>query len=182
MMSWADTGAHVPSGGGSCWLPVGAAPQPSQVTWKPPSVPCNTGYWRQQFYFWSDHGHCGSLPKAAVHFRMGRPCGMAWAGINKQRAVCPNSRSLKVNQSNWVSVDWQAGGTAVCSCPVSQVLTCKGCLGFDNGTCTVFNLKCMMQIRHYIHQKKELQCTVYHVVCFCTIVCYGRSMWAWVSY
>lgn len=108
-----------------------------------PICPCNT-HWRQLFYFWSGHGHCGSLPKASVHFRMSVA---PWAGINKQRAVCPDSRSPKVNQSNSVSVDWQAGSTAVWSWPVSQVLTCKRRIGFDWSTCTIWNLKRMMHIR-----------------------------------
>lgn len=93
-----------------------------------------------------------------------------WAGINKQRAVCPDSRSPKVNQSNSVSVDWQAGGTAAWSWPVSQVLTCRRCLGFDRITCTILNAWCISDI----HERKSLQCSFYYVVCFCTILCHDR--------
>lgn len=133
-----------------------------------PICPCNT-HWRQQFYFWSGHGHCGSLPKASVHSRMSGPVAL-WAGINKQRAVCPDSRSAKVNQSNSVSVDWQGG--AQWSWPVGRVLTCKCCIGIGRSACTIWNLKRMMHIRHYYQWEEELaKFTVWYVSAqFCVMI------------
>lgn len=51
--------------------------KPAQVAGNPPSAPAT--HTERQFYFWSGRGHCGSLPKASVQFRMSRPCGtLSW--------------------------------------------------------------------------------------------------------
>lgn len=123
LVFWANND-HLPSGGGVCRPPVGAASQPSQVAWKPPSAPA-THTEGNSFIFGVATGTVARSLR--LQFTSGWVGHVApWSGINKQRAVCPDSRSPKVNQSNSVSVDWQAGDTA--AWPVSWVLTCKWCM------------------------------------------------------
>lgn len=91
-------GALLPSGGGSCSLPVGAAPQPSQVAWKPPSA-LATHAESNSFIFGVVLGTVAACLR--LQFTSGRDGPVALgAGINKQTAVCPDSRSPKVIQSN----------------------------------------------------------------------------------
>ena len=127
------TGGPLPSGGGGCARPVGAEPRPSQVAWKPPSAPA-THTEGNSFIFGAATGTVARSLRLWFTSGWDGPVAL-WAGINKQRAFCPDSRSPKVNQSNSVSVDWRAGGSAACCWAVSQVLTCKLCLEFGSGTC-----------------------------------------------